>query len=62
MSVLMTKKKADAIASAERDQHLLTDKAARERVLEAEPERKRKSLRKVAESRWLQDFRMRAGK
>ena len=32
MGVLMTKAKADALASTERDRHLLSDKAALERA------------------------------
>lgn len=33
MTVLMTKAKADALASTERDRSLLTDKAAEERAI-----------------------------
>lgn len=35
MSVLMSKKRAAAIASVDRDKHLLTDKACEERIDEA---------------------------
>lgn len=37
MSVIMTKAKADALASAHRDRHLLTDRAAAERSASQDP-------------------------
>lgn len=38
MTVLMTKRKADAIASIERDRHLISDQTADLRYREATPE------------------------
>lgn len=61
MTVLMTKEKADAIASVERDKHLLTDKAAEERIRTTEPISIREQLKKHSESRDYLDFRMKNG-
>ncbi len=61
MTVLVTKKKKDALASVERDRGLLTDKAAAERSIEAEPAHRRKHLEKVSKSRAYLEFRMKNG-
>ena len=63
MSVLMTQRKADAIASVTRDRSLLTDSAERDRVLEAEckTEQEFERRRKKNNNDWV-DFRMRVGK
>lgn len=62
MGVLVTRKKAKALDSVQRDRNLLSDNAARDRILEAEPERLHKPLRKVGESRGYLEMRMKAGK
>lgn len=62
MSVLMTKAKAQAIESAKRDRHLISDAAERERIISTEPPQDRDRLRKVSESRKYLDARMKAGK
>ena len=61
MSVLMTKKKADAIRSVERDAHLISDKTAAERVISTEPRAVRQELERFANSREYQEFRMKHG-
>ena len=58
MTVIMSKQKADALRSAEKDKSYLTDKAADERV--RAPERERPLSK--AESRAITEFRMKAGK
>ena len=62
MTVLMTKKKADALKSIERDRYLISDSAARERALDAEPPAVRERLRKMPESRAWLDLRNKVGK
>lgn len=59
MTVLMSKKKADAIAAAGRDRHLLTDRAALERVNEADGGEPDLS---VLEDRFWLELRMKAGR
>lgn len=61
MTVLMTEKKANAIISVERDKHLLTDKAASERIIETEPEADRKALTEYSNSKEYLEFRMKNG-
>lgn len=62
MPVIMTKRKADAIRSVEHDRYLISDVTARDRVLEAEPERDRAPLKRVAESKQYLEARMKAGR
>ncbi len=57
----MTKRKAEALASVELDRHLLTDEAARDRVLDAEPQEDRDALKRYSQGREYLDFRMRHG-
>ena len=50
MTTLMTKRKADALKSIERDRHLLSDAAARDRYEEATPDERRMSQEEI--DRW----------
>ncbi len=59
MGVLMTRRKAEALRSIERDRHLLSDKAAQERYEEATQGEKR--LTKAEQRAW-DEFRQKIGR
>lgn len=61
MSVLMSKGKADAIRSVERDKYLLTDRAAEQRIDEGSTKAERVTLSKTEKEKWI-EARMWAGK
>lgn len=62
MTVLMTRRMADAIKSVERDRGLLTDRAADERIEAAEAGDERREPRRVRRDRGREEMRNRIGR
>jgi hypothetical protein len=65
MTVIMTKRKADALKSVERDSRWLTDSACHDRIAEAtaKDEREFEAVRRAARNYlWWDKFRNRVGR